>query len=179
MEIFTIGGFNEVGKNMTVVQHKEDVFIFDMGVYLPAIVELQEQDTEHKEVSEKKLRNIGALPDDLILDKIGLRNKVRAIFLGHAHLDHIGAVPYIAYRYDAPLVGTPFTTTVLKKIMEDDNMNIPNDFIIDYDKTFDFLIIKKLKLLSRVKEFDIDYLVSKNNKITDYFPIKIEKFFKY
>ena len=126
MEIFTVGGFNEVGKNMTVVQYKEDVFIFDMGVYLPAIVELQEQDTEHKEVSEKKLRNIGALPDDLILDKLGLRNKVRAIFLGHAHLDHIGAVPYIAYRYDAPLVGTPFTTTVLKKIMEDDNMSIPN-----------------------------------------------------
>jgi len=126
MEIFTIGGFNEVGKNMTVVQVKDDVFLFDMGFFLPAIVELQEQDSTGKEVSEKKLRSIGALPDDLMLDKLGLRDKVRAIFLGHAHLDHIGAVPYIAYRYNAPVVGTPFTTTVLKKIMEDDNMNIPN-----------------------------------------------------
>jgi ribonuclease J len=80
MEIFTVGGFNEVGKNMTVVKTGEDVFIFDMGVFLPAVVELQEQDTEHKEVSEKKLRSIGALPDDLILDKLGLRSKVRAIF---------------------------------------------------------------------------------------------------
>ena len=112
MEIFTVGGFNEVGKNMTVVQHKEDVFIFDMGVFLPAIVELQEQEMDKQGYSEKKLRSIGAVPDDLILDKLGLRSKVRAIFLGHAHLDHIGAVPYLAYRYDAPLYGTPFTTEI-------------------------------------------------------------------
>ena len=126
MEIFTVGGFNEVGKNMSVVQYKEDVFIFDMGVFLPAIVELQEQEVDKGGYSEKKLRNIGAVPDDLILDKLGLRSKVRAIFLGHAHLDHIGAVPYLAYRYDAPLYGTPFTTGVLKKIMEDDSQQIPN-----------------------------------------------------
>jgi ribonuclease J len=126
MEVFTIGGFNEVGKNMTVVKTGEDVFIFDLGVFLPAIVELQEKEEEKKEYSEKKLRGIGALPDDLLLDKLGLREKVRAIFLGHAHLDHIGAVPYISYRYNAPIVGTPFTMEVLKKIMEDDNQRIPN-----------------------------------------------------
>jgi len=126
LEIFTVGGFNEVGKNMSVVQYKEDVFIFDMGVYLPAIVELQEQEVDKGGYSEKRLRNIGAVPNDLILDKLGLRSKVRAIFLGHAHLDHIGAVPYLAYRYDAPLYGTPFTTGVLKKIMEDDSQQIPN-----------------------------------------------------
>jgi len=127
VEIFTIGGFDEVGKNMTVVKTGEDAFIFDMGVFLPAVVELQEQEENQQQVySEKKLRSIGAFPDDLMLDKLGLRSKVRAIFLGHAHLDHIGAAPYIAYRYNAPLVGTPFTVDVLKKIMEDDNIKIPN-----------------------------------------------------
>jgi len=126
VEIFTVGGFDEVGRNMSVVKSGEDVFIFDLGVFLPAIVELQEQETEKKEYSEKKLRSIGAVPDDLILDKLGLREKVRAIFLGHAHLDHIGAVPYLAYRYNAPVIGTPFTIEVLKKIMEDDDIRIPN-----------------------------------------------------
>jgi ribonuclease J len=128
VEIYTIGGFNEVGKNMTAVKTGEDVFIFDLGVFLPAIVQLQEQEEGQKQqaYSEKKLRSIGAFPDDLILDKLGLRNKVRAVLLGHAHLDHIGAAPYIAYRYNAPLVGTPFTIDVLKKILEDEGMKIPN-----------------------------------------------------
>lgn len=124
MDIFTIGGFDEVGKNMTVVKTGEDAFIFDAGVFLPAIVELQEQETQQQAYTEKKLRSIGAIPDDLILDKSGLRDKVRAIFLGHAHLDHIGAIPYLSYRYNAPVIGTPFTIEVLKKIMED--VRIPN-----------------------------------------------------
>jgi len=124
MEIYTIGGFNEVGKNMTAVKTGDDVIVFDLGLYLPAVIELQEE--EKKVYSERKLRNIGAVPDDLILDKKGLRNKVRAILLGHAHLDHVGAVPYLAHRYKAPVVGTPFTTTVLKKIMEDNKLRINN-----------------------------------------------------
>lgn len=126
MEIHTIGGFNEVGKNMTVVHMNDDAIIFDAGFYLPAIVELQEEEVQPVTYSEKKLRSIGALPDDLLLDKLNLRHKVRAILLGHAHLDHIGAVPYIAHRYKAPVVGTPFTINVLKRIMQDDKISIPN-----------------------------------------------------
>lgn len=126
MEIHTIGGFDEVGKNMTVVKTGEDAIIFDAGIYLPAVIELQEEENQQEAYSEKKLRSIGALPDDLILDKLNLRNKVRAILLGHAHLDHIGAIPYLGYRYNAPVVGTPFTINVLKRIMQDDKIRIPN-----------------------------------------------------
>lgn len=127
MEIYTIGGFNEVGKNMTAVKIGEDVVIFDCGVHLPAIIKLQEQEDQHIVPSEKKLRNIGAVPNDLILDKLNLRKNVRAILLGHAHLDHVGAIQHIAYRYNAPVVGTPFTTTVLKKLIEDNKAKIPNE----------------------------------------------------
>jgi len=125
MELYTVGGFNEVGKNMTAVDMGDDAVIFDAGVYLPAIIDLQEEE-EQQVYSEKKLRSIGALPDDLILDRSGVRRKVRAILLGHAHLDHVGGAPYLGYRYNAPIVGTPFTTTILKKIMQDDKLQIPN-----------------------------------------------------
>jgi ribonuclease J len=124
MEIYTIGGYNEVGKNMTAVNLGDDVVIFDCGLFLPPVVELQEQ--ENKTYSEKRLRSIEAVPNDLLLDKLNLRSKVRALLIGHAHLDHVGALPYLGYRYNAPIVGTHFTTTVLKKILEDDRLKIPN-----------------------------------------------------
>src|SRR3989344_938813 len=124
MEIYAIGGYSEVGRNMTVVKVGDDAFIFDMGLYMPAVVELQEEDV--KEYNEKILRRKGALPDDLILDKLGIRDKVRAIFLSHGHLDHIGATPYISYRYKAPVIGSPMTMTVLKRIMDDERKQIPN-----------------------------------------------------
>jgi len=151
MEIYTVGGFSEVGRNMTVVDLGEDAFIFDLGIFLPAIVELQEQETLKQEYTEKKLRNIGALPEDLILDHNNVRGKIRAIFLGHAHLDHIGAVPYIAYRYNCPIYGTPFTTEVLKEILNDDNQNIPNSIkIVNPNSSF--------SVKGKNKEYQIDFI---------------------
>jgi ribonuclease J len=123
MKIFSVGGFNEVGKNMTIVEVGEDAFIFDMGLYLPPIVELEERE---KLYNEKKLRSIGALPDDLVIDG-EVRKKVRAIFISHAHLDHVGAVPYMAERYNADIYATPFTIEVLKTIMNDDYLRIRNN----------------------------------------------------
>ena len=147
MEIYTIGGFNEVGKNMTAVKTGEDVVLFDCGVHLPTIIKLQEQELQQKTYSEKKLRSIGAVPNDLILDKLDLRKNVRAILLGHAHLDHVGAVQYLGYRYNAPVVGTPFTTTVLKKIIEDDKAKIPNEIKkVNPNSSFTINGKKKLKV---------------------------------
>ena len=127
MEICTIGGFEEVGKNMTAVKIGEDVFIFDAGIYLPAVIELQEEEVQQRTYSEKKLRGIGAIPNDLVLDKLGWRDKVRAIIIGHAHLDHVGAVPYIANRYPkAVILATQFTMEVLNSILIDEKLKIKN-----------------------------------------------------
>ena len=127
MKIYTISGYNEVGKNMTVVDLGDDAIIIDAGAHIPALIELQEENEFRKgPYTEKELKKAGAIPDDSILDKKDIRKKVRAILLGHAHLDHIGAVPYIGYRYKAPVVGTPFTTAVLKRILQDEGIKIPN-----------------------------------------------------
>jgi len=126
MEIFTIGGFNEVGKNMTVVDLGEDAFIFDCGIFLPPIVEMEERE---KAIDEKKLRVIGAVPHDYFLDSNGLRNKIRAIIPSHAHLDHVGALPYLAHRYKCEIIGTPFTIEVLKSLYEDNNIPIKNNLV--------------------------------------------------
>ncbi len=123
MKIHTIGGYNEVGKNMTAVEIKDDVIIFDSGIFLPPIVELEEAE---RIMSEKHLRKINAIPNDTILDSQNLRKNVRAILIGHAHLDHVGAVPYIAGRYHADVLGTPFTIQVLKTLMKDENTKLPN-----------------------------------------------------
>ena len=126
IKIHTIGGYDEVGKNMTALEVGEDVIIFDDGFYLPAIVSVEERE---KVPTEKGMRAIGALPNDYYFDEKNLRKKVRAILLSHAHLDHIGAVPYNSYRYNVPIVGTPFTTEVLKVLMEDNNQSIKNKII--------------------------------------------------
>jgi len=138
MEICTVGGYEQVGKNMTAVKVDEDVFLFDAGLYIPGIVELQEENLLEytsrfkkgkpmQRYTEQKLREYGAIPDDRVLDKLGWRNKVRAIFISHAHLDHVGGTPYIANRYpQATIYATPFTMKVLETILEDDKLKIRN-----------------------------------------------------
>src|SRR3989338_4238453 len=129
MEVCTIGGFEEVGKNMTAVKVGEDVFIFDAVLFLPPVIEMQETEpqTPGQGYSEQKLRKIGAIADDLVLDKLGWRNKVRAIIIGHAHLDHIGGLPYITNRYpDAQIIATPFTMAFFNALLEDNRMASKN-----------------------------------------------------
>ena len=126
LKVHTIGGYDEVGKNMTALEIDDDVIIFDSGLFLPAIVGVTERE---KVPTEKGMRMLGALPDDLYLEKHNLNGKVRAILVSHAHLDHVGGIPYNSYRYKADVVGTPFTMSVLKILMEDSNQKISNRII--------------------------------------------------
>ncbi len=126
MKIHAIGGYDEVGKNMTALEIGEDVLLFDSGLFLPAIVGVSERE---KEPTEKGMRSLGALPDDTHLDKLNLRDKVRALMVSHAHLDHVGAIPYNAYRYNADVLGTPYTMEVLKVLMKDNGQTIRNKIV--------------------------------------------------
>ncbi len=121
VNIYTIGGFSEVGKNMVCLETGDDAFIFDEGFFLPAIVTMQERE---KILTEKKLKDISAIPDDSVINHI--RHKVRAQFIGHAHLDHVGAVPFMSDKYNAPIYGTPFTTQVLDSLLKDNDSVIRN-----------------------------------------------------
>lgn len=126
MEICTVGGYEEVGKNMTAVKVGDDVVIFDAGIFLPPLVELQEQEAQIN-YSEDMLRNVKAIPNDLVLDKLGWTDKVRAIVIGHAHLDHVGGLPYLAHRYPrAEILASPFTMAVLDGILKDEKIMMRN-----------------------------------------------------
>jgi len=148
MKIYSIGGYNEVGKNMTAVELKDDVILFDCGLFLPPIVELEEAD---KVYNEKKLRSIGAVPNDLILDNLGLKNKVRAIIPSHAHLDHIGAIPFLAQRYRADIIGTPFTIEVLKTLLNEEKKNLRNRIRIVQPNSFCYVQGKH-------KKYKVDFI---------------------
>ncbi len=123
MEICTVGGFNEVGKNMTAVKIGDEVIIIDMGFFLPAIVNLEEE--ERPKITIKELQGSGAVPDDSIISD--WKDKVKAIVVGHCHLDHIGAVPYLADKYKCPVYGSPFTIEVIKSILYDEKIRISNE----------------------------------------------------
>lgn len=126
MEICTIGGYEQVGKNMTAVRVGDDVIIFDVGIYLPPLIELQEQESDVK-YSEHMLRRIKAIPDDTVLDSLGWTDKVRAIVIGHAHLDHVGGLPYLVHRYpNAEIITTPFTMEIFDSILRDEQIIVSN-----------------------------------------------------
>jgi len=121
VKIYSVGGYTEVGKNMTVIELEDDAFLIDNGLYLPAIVGMQEGE---KNMTEKGLKRIGALADDSVIKN--LREKVRAQFIGHGHLDHVGGVPFSSDKYNAPIYGTPFTIEILKSLLADNNLLLKN-----------------------------------------------------
>ena len=146
VKIHTVGGFSEVGKNMVAIELEEDAFIFDEGFFLPAIVSMEERD---KVMTERRLKSIKAVPEDSVINKI--RHKVRAQFISHAHLDHVGAIPFLSDKYNAPIYGTPFTMQVLDSLLRD------NDIIIK-NKTFTIKPNTTFYVQGKNKKYKIDFI---------------------
>lgn len=111
VEVIAIGGYEEVGRNMTAVKVGEDVVIFDMGIHLDRIN--IHEDTDIDRMHSLDLIERGVIPDDTLMKDVD--GKVKGIVFSHGHLDHIGAVAKLAHRYDAPLIGSPYTAALIQK----------------------------------------------------------------
>ncbi|MBW3004275.1 MBL fold metallo-hydrolase [Candidatus Woesearchaeota archaeon] len=125
IEIKAIGGYAEVGKNMTAIKVDNEVVVIDMGLHLPNYIKITEEEGETViKLKASDLIKAKAIPnDDLIKD---WKAMVKAIVPTHAHLDHVGAIPYLAGKYKAPVICTPFTAAVLRAICKDEKIKLPN-----------------------------------------------------
>ena len=98
IKIFSLGGLNENGKNMYVVNVDEEIFVFDAGL---------------------KYDNDSNLGIDYIIPNfdylIKNRKKIKGIFLTHGHESNIGAIPDILEKLNIPVYATKLTLEMVKR----------------------------------------------------------------
>ncbi len=123
VRITPLGGFGEVGRNSVALEYKGKIIILDMGFHLERFIELTKDDLPRKKHSVRTLVAKGAFPDIRSLRR--RRKDVLGIICSHAHLDHVGAVPFLARYFSATVYGTPFTTKVIDLLCEDRNKKVP------------------------------------------------------
>jgi ribonuclease J len=123
IEICAVGGYLEVGRNLTAIRYKDEAVLLDMGLHLENYIAYTEDEDIH-DVSYEDLQKVGAVPD--IMRIKAWVSQVKAIIPGHAHLDHIGAVTFMSKKFNAPILLTPYSHAVLEQISNDNKMPIPN-----------------------------------------------------
>jgi ribonuclease J len=126
--IIAVGGYNEMGRNMTGVRIDNDIIVLDMGLQLDR-VQIHE-DVEIDKMHSMDLIKMGAIPDDTIMKDAG--GSVKAIVCTHGHLDHIGAISKLAHRYKAPIIATPYTAELVKYEISDEKKFRVNNEVIPY-----------------------------------------------
>jgi ribonuclease J len=133
IEILPIGGYSEIGRSCTLVKYKDEAVLIDLGLNLDAYVPLTENDDSAKLLSRNTLIREGAIPDLFEVDELKF---LKAVCISHAHLDHVGAVPFYADIIKVPIHGTDFTMQVLKALVEDKRKKLPEIVVHPENSTF-------------------------------------------
>lgn len=105
LKIISLGGLNEIGKNITVLEYGKDMIVIDCGVGFP------EDDMYGVDL---------VIPDFTYLVKN--QEKLRGFFITHGHEDHIGSLPYALQQVNAPVHVTPMTGGLIRLKLEEQGL---------------------------------------------------------
>ncbi len=142
--IFALGGLGEVGKNMYVVQHEDEIIIIDAGVMFP----------------ESELLGIDYVIQDVTYLKQN-EDKIKALFITHGHEDHIGGITFLLQNINIPVIYAPrIACDLIKNKFYDRNIGYKNLEVYDKDSVFKY------------KHFEISF-VTTTHSIPDSFAIVI------
>ena len=120
--IFALGGLGEVGKNMYVIEHKNEIVVIDAGVMFP----------------ESELLGIDYVIQDIYYLKQN-QDKIKALIITHGHEDHIGGITFLIQNVQIPVIyASKIACDLINKKLEDTNISFNNLKEFDQDSILKF-----------------------------------------
>ena len=105
VRIIPLGGMHEIGKNIDVIEYRDDIIIIDCGLTFP---------------EEEQLGIDIVIPDFQYL--VENKNRIKGLVLTHGHEDHIGAIPYLLKKIKVPIYGTALTIGLLENKLKENRL---------------------------------------------------------